>query len=160
MNAAAPPRAPALQRRLRLALRVPHPVATAFLVVIAAIVAAPLINLVLLARGGDDELWPHLVAHVIPAAALNTLLLLAGVALVSMVAGVGTAWSVTAYDFPGRNILIWLLPPAAFPTYIVAYVYADLLGGWPGAVISPRHVRQGPPPTTGSRASGRSAAQS
>ena len=84
----------------------------------------------LIALGGDAELWPHLAAHVIPAAALNTVLLLAGVALVSMVAGVGTAWIVTAYDFPGRSIVIWLLPlPLAFPTYIVAYVYADLLGG-------------------------------
>src|SRR5690606_2583123 len=40
------------------------------------------------------------------------------------------AWIVTAYAFPGRRILVWLLPlPLAFPTYIVAYVYADLLDG-------------------------------
>jgi len=107
-----------------------HPLATAFLFIVAGMVAAPLVNLVLVALRGDDELWPHLLAHVIPAAAVNTVLLLAGVALVSMIAGVGTAWIVTTYDFPGRGIMLWLLPlPLAFPTYIVAYVYADLLGG-------------------------------
>ena len=47
-----------------------------------------------------------------------------------MIAGVGTAWLVTTYEFPGRGIMLWLLPlPLAFPTYIVAYVYADLLDG-------------------------------
>jgi iron(III) transport system permease protein len=109
---------------------VSHPFAAAFLVAVAALVLAPLVNLVVIALGGSDEgLWEHLAAYVIPPAALNSILLLAGVALVTMVAGVGTAWTVTAYDFPARNVLIWLLPlPLAFPTYIVAYVYADLLG--------------------------------
>ncbi len=132
MNAAALSRAPerAVQPRRRFPLRLPHPLATAFLVIVAAVVAAPLINLALIALGGDAELWPHLFAHVIPPAAINTALLLAGVALVSMAAGVGAAWTVTTYDFPGRNTVLWLLPlPLAFPTYIVAYVYDDLLGG-------------------------------
>jgi iron(III) transport system permease protein len=132
MNAAALPRAPepAIQQRLWLPLRFQHPLATAFLVGVAGVVAAPLINLVLIALGDDAELWPHLAMHVIPVAAANTVLLLGGVALLSLIAGVGTAWTVTAYDFPGRNMMLWLLPlPLAFPTYIVAYVYADLLGG-------------------------------
>ena len=64
-------------------------------------------------------------------AALNTLLLLAGVAVIAAVAGVGTAWIVTAYEFPGRSAFVWLLPlPLAFPTYIVAYVYVDILDGF------------------------------
>jgi iron(III) transport system permease protein len=109
---------------------VPHPLATAFLIAVACLVAAPLINLALIALRGDAELWPHLAAYVIPAATINTVLLLGGVALATVVIGVGTAWTVTAYDFPGRNPVLWLLPlPLAFPTYIVAYVYADLFGG-------------------------------
>jgi iron(III) transport system permease protein len=107
-----------------------HPVAKALLVVVAALVATPVISLALIALKGDAELWLHLAAHVIPVAAINTALLLAGVAIVCLVAGVGTAWTVTAYDFPGRRVVLWLLPlPLAFPIYIVAYVYADLLGG-------------------------------
>ncbi len=105
-----------------------HPVATVFLFAVAALVVAPLLSLILFAIQGDSELWPHLVAYVLPVATLNTILLLAGVALVAAVAGVGTAWMVTAYEFPGRSTFVWLLPlPLAFPTYIVAYVYVDIL---------------------------------
>ena len=58
----------------------------------------------------------------------QTALLLAGVAAVTIVVGVGTAWIVTSFAFPGRNALVWLLPlPLAIPTYIVAYVYVDIL---------------------------------
>jgi iron(III) transport system permease protein len=107
-----------------------HPLAMTLLAIVAALVAAPVVNLFLIALHSDAELWPHLIAHVIPPAALNTVLLLAGVAIICMVAGVGAAWTVTAYDFPGRGAILWLLPlPLAFPIYIVAYVYADLLGG-------------------------------
>ncbi len=101
--------------------RVSHPVATAVLIGVPALVIAPLISLALIAFIGDAELWPHLVAHVLPAATVNTVLLLMGVAAIAAVAGVGTAWIVTAYEFPGRNAFVWLLPlPLAFPTYIVA----------------------------------------
>ena len=58
-----------------------------------------------------------------------------GVAVLTAIAGIGTAWLVTAHDFPGRNHLCWLLPlPLAFPTYIVAYVYVDIFDAvGPGA---------------------------
>ena len=43
--------------------------------------------------------------------------------------GVGTAWVVTDLRISRpRRVLIWLLPlPLAIPTYIVAYVYVDML---------------------------------
>jgi iron(III) transport system permease protein len=115
----------------RLAIRsISHPIAMAILLGVAGLVIAPIVSLVLIALLGDGDLWPHLVAYVLPIAALNTFALLAGVAVIAAVTGVGTAWIVTAYEFPGRNVLVWLLPlPLAFPTYIVAYVYADMLGG-------------------------------
>ena len=107
-----------------------HPVAAFFLIVLSALVIVPLISLVLIAIQGDSELWPHLTAHVLPAATINTILLLAGVALISAIAGVGTAWIVTYHQFPGRSAFVWLLPlPLTFPTYIVAYIYTDLLDG-------------------------------
>jgi iron(III) transport system permease protein len=122
-------RGPDTTRGLRPSRRIAHPAAALFLLAVAALVLAPLVSLAVIAIGGDAALWPHLAAHVIPPAAVNTALLLAGVALLTITAGAGTAWLVTAYDFPGRHTLIWLLPlPLAFPTYIVAYVYADLLG--------------------------------
>jgi len=46
----------------------------------------------------------------------------------TIVVGAGTAWTVTTFAFPGRDALTWLLPlPLAIPTYIVAYVYVDIL---------------------------------
>lgn len=102
--------------------------AVAFVVVVVALVFAPLASLLRLALTGDTDLWDHLVAYVLPPALAETLLLLAGVAVVASVAGVGTACIVTTFEFPGRKVFIWMLPlPLAIPTYISAYVYADLL---------------------------------
>ena len=102
--------------------------AISFLVVIAVCVLAPLASLLHIAWRGDAEIWPHLISYVLPTALLDSALLLAGVAVLAAIAGTGTAWLVTAYQFPGRDTLAWLLPlPLAIPTYIVAYVYVDLL---------------------------------
>ena len=60
---------------------------------------------------------------------MQTALLLAGVAAVTVDrrASAPPGWSPPS-DFPGRDTLIWLLPlPLAIPTYIVAYVYVDIL---------------------------------
>lgn len=93
----------------------------------AALVALPVASIFVLAAQPVPELWPHLISYVLPGTLRDTLLLLAGVAVVTLVIGAGTAWLVTAHDFPGRSLLVWLLPmPLAIPTYIAAYVYADL----------------------------------
>jgi iron(III) transport system permease protein len=101
-------------------------IASGALITVAALVVIPLLNLVALAFG-ESDIWADLVAYVIPEALRVTALLLAGVALVTSVVGVGTAWLVTAYRFPGRDTLAWALAlPLAFPTYIVAYLYVDI----------------------------------
>ena len=39
------------------------------------------------------------------------------------------AWVIVRYEFPGRRIWEWALAlPLAMPTYVLAYVYAHLLG--------------------------------
>ncbi|HVY00141.1 MAG TPA: iron ABC transporter permease [Pseudorhodoplanes sp.] len=99
-----------------------------FAFAVAAFAVAPLASLIRIALAGDAELWPHLVAYVLPPSLADTLVLLAGVGAIACVAGAGTAFAVTAYRFPGRDALVWLLPlPLAIPTYIIAYVYADML---------------------------------
>ncbi len=114
-------------------------IATAFAIAVFAI--APVVSLLEIAARGDPEIWPHLAAYVLPAALTDTALLLTGVAIVTLVAGVGTAFLVTAYSFPGRDTLIWLLPlPLAIPTYIVAYVYVDLLDAWGPVQVALRAV--------------------
>ncbi len=94
----------------------------------ACLVLLPVLSIANHALEGTGDLWPHLRAYVLPQALGQTLLLLAGVGTLVIVLGTGSAWLVTAYDFPGRRLLSWaLLLPLAVPTYIVAYAYLDLL---------------------------------
>ncbi|GGH57380.1 binding-protein-dependent transport system membrane protein [Comamonas phosphati] len=113
---------------LRSGLRPVGPVWQGASWLIALGVLAPIVSLAWLALGADFAHWQHLARHVLPDAAINTGLLLAGVGLLVLVVGTGCAWLVTACDFPGRGLLHWaLLLPLAMPAYIVAFAYLDLL---------------------------------
>lgn len=95
---------------------------------IALGVCAPILALAWQAFHADLSHWQNLLRFVLPTAVMNTALLLSGVALIVTFIGVGCAWAVTAWDFPGRRILSWaLLLPLAMPTYIVAFAWLDLL---------------------------------
>ncbi|WP_028604029.1 ABC transporter permease [Ottowia thiooxydans] len=95
---------------------------------VAFLVVLPVLVLSGHALMADSTHWSHLASYVLPQALRNTLLLLAGVGLLCAALGTGSAWLVTAYDFPGRGVIIWaLLLPLAVPTYIVAFSYLDLL---------------------------------
>lgn len=95
---------------------------------ITLIVLTPVLALASHALQGSLDHWQHLLEHVLPHAMRNTLLLLLGVGVVVSLLGVGSAWLMTAYRFPTRNILSWaLLLPLAVPTYIVAFAYQDIL---------------------------------
>ena len=53
---------------------------------------------------------------------------MAGVGVLTLLVGTGTAWLVTMYRFPGRSAFQWLLLlPLAIPTYIIAYTYLEML---------------------------------
>jgi iron(III) transport system permease protein len=96
--------------------------------IIAALVLAPIVALIAIAAQGSGDLWPHLTAYVLPNAVRETALLVAGVGLLVVVIGVGTAWLVATCRFPGRGFFDWaLLLPLAVPTYIVAFAYLDIL---------------------------------
>ncbi len=93
----------------------------------ALAVAAPVISIALLALQPAPDLWRHLVDYVLPQATHDTALLLLGVGALALLVGGGTAWLMSSHQFPGRGLLIWLLPlPLAIPTYLAAYVYVDL----------------------------------
>jgi iron(III) transport system permease protein len=66
----------------------------------------------------------------------STLALLALVLLGSVALGGGLAWLTTAYRFPGRRWLQWLLVlPTAVPAYVLGLVWSSLLS-YPGPVQS------------------------
>ncbi|THU03988.1 iron ABC transporter permease [Lampropedia puyangensis] len=95
---------------------------------IALIVIAPIISLAWHALGADISHWAHLIRHVLPVTAQNTLWLLLGVGVVVTLIGTASAWLVTAYAFTGRGILVWaLLLPLAIPSYVMAFAYLDLM---------------------------------
>jgi len=97
----------------------------------AGLILLPLAALVMsaLSLRQAAEIWPHLAAHVLPTALVQTGLLLAGVGALSAAIGVGAAWLVTQSEFPGRSALEWLLAlPLALPTYITAYIYVEFMG--------------------------------
>jgi iron(III) transport system permease protein len=95
---------------------------------VVALVLAPVVSLAFIAAQGSGNLWPHILAFVLPQALRETVILLLGVGVVVITLGASLAWLVTAYDFPGRRVLDWaLLLPLATPTYIIAFAYLDLL---------------------------------
>ena len=97
-------------------------------IVIAGIVALPLLGVASSLFTLQGELWRHLADTQLIDIFFNTLVLLLVVGLGTTIIGAGTAWLVTMCSFPGSRLLQWaLLLPLVLPTYIIGYAYADLL---------------------------------
>ena len=98
------------------------------LIMVCAVMMAPLLAIAVTATGDTADLMPHLLQTVLARYVGNTLLLMAGVGVLATLFGVSTAWVVSRYHFPGRAVFDWLLVlPAAMPAYIIAYSYTDFL---------------------------------
>jgi len=96
--------------------------------VFGLVLIGPFAALFVVAAGDSGGLWSHLFATVFPRYVANTLVLMAGVAILSLWFGLSTGWVVARFRFPGCRILEWaLLLPATVPAYIIAYTYTDLL---------------------------------
>lgn len=93
-------------------------------------VAMPLLALLAISLGQTDsiELWRHLSNTVLDDYISSSLLLMLGVAVLTLALGVSSAFLVTQYDFKGARFFNWaLLLPLAMPAYITAYSYTGLL---------------------------------
>tara|TARA_B110000263_G_C15303088_1_gene508962 strand:+ start:1364 stop:2905 length:1542 start_codon:yes stop_codon:yes gene_type:complete len=74
--------------------------------------------------GDYSDNWAHLYDYVLVDYISNTLYLIIGVSLLSLLIGTVTAWIVTTYDFFGKRFLEWaLILPLATPPYILAYTF-------------------------------------
>ncbi|MBD8870155.1 ABC transporter permease [Nocardioides donggukensis] len=112
------------QARIRRASSRGRPGWSAFVVLVAVLVAAPVLGVLIDAGTGQAPDLPRNVGDMV----LTTLLLMGGVGLGTLVLGVGLAWLVTAHTFPLRNVLVWLLVlPLAMPAYILGFVFLSTL---------------------------------
>jgi iron(III) transport system permease protein len=94
----------------------------------AIAVALPLVAVAVAAARPLSPVWHHLAETVLEAFVVNSLVLAFGVAALAGGIGLGTAWLVAMYRFPGRGLLeVALLLPLAVPAYILGYVYAETL---------------------------------
>lgn len=107
----------------------PHGIAwLAAITAVVFLMALPIATTVWLAFSPKENIWPHLLATVLPNSLMQTFALMLGAGILTLVTGAGTAWLVTMYRFPGRALADRLLViPLAMPTYIVAYCYVELL---------------------------------
>jgi iron(III) transport system permease protein len=97
-------------------------------IVLAALLALPIVAVVSSVFAGASDAWTHIAATSLARYSANTALLLVMVALGVVSMGVVSAWLITAYRFPGRGVLEWaLLLPFAMPAYVMAYAYTDWL---------------------------------
>jgi iron(III) transport system permease protein len=96
--------------------------------VLAALCLLPILAVAATAVSGSLDTWRHLAATVLPSYALNTGVLIVLVGAGTAAVGTGAAWLVTMTRFPGVRVFeIALALPLAFPAYVLAYAYTDLL---------------------------------
>lgn len=122
-----------------------HLGATTASLLIAFLVVLPVLAVASALLSPTPEVWQHLWDTLLPVLLKNTVILLVGVGVGTLVLGAGLAWLVTAYEFPGRSLFQWLLMlPMAVPAYVMGFVFMatfDLAGpvqqtllGWFGTV--------------------------
>jgi iron(III) transport system permease protein len=89
-----------------------------------AVAIAPLVGVAVTAIRGP---WADIATAPFAGYALTSALLAVGVAGLSTVFGLTSAWLVATCRFPGSRVFEWLLVlPLAAPTFALAYGYADL----------------------------------
>ena len=94
---------------------------------IAASVAVPILVILASFANPEPKIWRHIVDTLLAELAWNTLTLCIGVMAGTFVIGVGAAWLVAMYDFPGRRMFTWaLMLPLAIPTYVLAFVFIGI----------------------------------
>jgi iron(III) transport system permease protein len=90
--------------------------------------ALPLASVLSSVFAGVGDALAHIAATSLTRYVVNTLLLVAAVSAGVISMGVVSAWLVSSYRFPGRDVLQWaLMLPLAMPAYVMAYAYTDWL---------------------------------
>jgi iron(III) transport system permease protein len=95
---------------------------------IAVVVLLPIVSVLWIAATPVENIWPHLIATVLPRYLGNTVVLMLGVGVLTAAVGTGAAWLLAMYRFPGARVLDYaLLLPLAVPAYVGAFALVDFL---------------------------------
>ncbi len=101
-------------------IRIRHALLASLTVLVAApllFVAAPLLR-------PSTAIWQHLWETRLLEMLIQTLTLAGTVGLGTLLLGTSLAWLVSAYRFPGRDWLTWMLVlPLAMPSYVLGFVF-------------------------------------
>lgn len=101
---------------------------TLAVVAIAALIATPVLFILVTLLVPKQDVWRHLATTVLPHYLTNSVWLTLGVGSGVTVLGVATAWLTTMCCFWGSRLFQWaLLLPLAAPAYVLAYAYTDWL---------------------------------
>ncbi|SEG71305.1 ABC transporter permease [Vibrio hangzhouensis] len=94
--------------------------------VLTLLLVLPILAIFYTALGESSDLFSHLMSTVMPTYILNTVKLVVGVMLLSLVLGVPSAWLMAMCRLPTEKILQWaLVLPLAMPGYIIGYIFTD-----------------------------------
>jgi iron(III) transport system permease protein len=105
-----------------------------FSILVAVIVAIPVMITIYSAVTGDPELWSKLYKTRLKLLLPNTIKLLISVGFLTFIFGVFSSWVVSRFDFWGKKVWEWaLILPLAMPGYVLAYSYASIMA--PGGVF-------------------------
>jgi iron(III) transport system permease protein len=95
---------------------------------IAATLAVPPLAVVSSLTQPARDVWTHLWRTQLVELTLNTLALVGGVGLGTLVLGTALGWLVTSHQFPGRRLFEWaLMLPLALPAYVIGFALLGLL---------------------------------
>ncbi|PHR56134.1 MAG: iron ABC transporter permease [Robiginitomaculum sp.] len=110
-------------------------------VVLALVLSMPILVVLRAVFSTDTGGWAHLFQTNLASYIFNTLGLLLMTGMLATLMGVSTAWLIAATAFKGRRMLSWaLMLPLAAPSYIIAYMYTDLLASAGPIQSGLRHV--------------------
>ncbi len=95
--------------------------------VVLVIFVLPILIVISSIFGEWSENWSHLYEYVLFDYIYNSSVLVIGVLFFAFILGTTSAWLVTSYQFPGKDLLEWaLILPLAIPSYILAYTFTGL----------------------------------
>ena len=94
---------------------------------LAGLTALPIVYVGIALLTPTVDIWVHLWQTTLGEMFTNTLFLMIGVGVGTLVLGTLLAWLVVVYDFPGKGFFEWsLILPLAMPGYVMAFVALSL----------------------------------